>query len=194
MKTIFKFTSIVALLFTAAVGMANEPYIKLDTQSGGQSLIFKPDSDSQGTQIKFVDADGHVIFSDIVGSAVSGKKFDLSHLEDGTYFFILEYRLKEMRYTVSIDGEKVLISDRMEKNRPVFRQKGNKVFLNLLNLDRNKVEIKVLDSDNRVLYKQVVDNSLLVKKAFNFEKAFEDTYTIVVKDNKDSYYENVEVK
>ncbi len=194
MKTIFKFTSIVALLFTAAVGMANEPYIKLDTQTGGQSLVFKPDSDSQGTQIKFVDSDGHIIFSDIVGSPVSGKMLDLSRLKDGTYFFILENTLKELSYTVNIEGDKVLISDRREKNRPVFRHKGNKVFLNLLNLDRNKVEIKVFDSDDRLLYKQVMNNSLMVHKAFNFEKAFEDTYTIVVKDNKDSYYEKVDVK
>lgn len=194
MKTIFKLTSIVAFMFTAAVGMANEPYIRLDAQTGGQSLIFKPDSDSQGTQIKFVDSDGHTIFSDIVGSAASGKKFDLSQLEDGIYYFILENTIKEMSYTVSIEGKKVLISDRLEKNRPVFRQMGKKVFLNLLNLDRNKVDIKVFDSSDRLLYKQVMDDSLLVTKAFNFEKAFEDTYTIVVKDNKESYYESVEVK
>jgi hypothetical protein len=45
-----------------------------------------------------------------------------------------------------------------------------------------------------LLYKQVLDDSLLVEKAFNFENAFQDSYTIVVKDNKDSYYENVDVK
>lgn len=194
MKTNFKLTSMIAFMFTVVVGLANEPHIKLDPQNGGRSLIFTPGTDLQETQIKFVDADGNRIYYDNVASSDYGKRFDLRNLEEGTYFFILENSLRETSYTLSIEGDGIKISDPSEKDRPVFRQKGNMVFLNLLNLDRNKVEIKVLDSSDRLLYKQVVDDSLLVEKAFNFENAYTDRYTIIVKDNTDSYYENVDVK
>lgn len=194
MKTTFKFASFFALMFTVAVGMANEPLIKLDSQSGGRSLIFTPGTDLQGSLIKFMDADGHRIYFDNVGINATVKRFDLTRLDEGTYLFILENSLKKTTYTLHITGGKVKISDPSEKDKPIFRQKGERVFLNLLNLDRNKVMISVLDSSNRLLYKQVLDDSLLVEKAFNFENAFQDSYTIVVKDNKDSYYENVDVK
>ncbi len=77
---------------------------------------------------------------------------------------------------------------------PVFKKKGQIIFLNLLNLDQEKVTIKVYDSEGRVVFKEVIEGDLVVEKAFNFENAFEDDYTIVVIDNNKSFKEVVEVK
>nr|WP_299383908.1 hypothetical protein [Allomuricauda sp.] len=77
---------------------------------------------------------------------------------------------------------------------PVFVKKGDKLFLNLLNLSQEKVVLKVYDSQNRVVFKETVSGKLVVEKAFNFEKAYEDRYTVVVVDESGTYKETVLVK
>ena len=81
-----------------------------------------------------------------------------------------------------------------ETTRPVFKKKGDVLYMNLLNLDLEKVSIKVYDSNNRVVFKEVLDGKLVVEKAFNFKKAFEDSYTVIVKDSEGTYKEKVLVK
>jgi hypothetical protein len=66
--------------------------------------------------------------------------------------------------------------------------------MNLLNLEGNAVSLSVLDSENRVLFNQNFDGNTVVEKAFNFENALQDSYTIVVKNGKDTFYETVVVE
>lgn len=77
---------------------------------------------------------------------------------------------------------------------PVFVKKGDKLFMNLLNLSQEKVTLKVYDSENRVVFIETVDGKLVVEKAFNFESAFEDEYTVVVKNESGTFSETFEVK
>lgn len=77
---------------------------------------------------------------------------------------------------------------------PVFLKKGDKLLMNLLNLDQDKVIVKIYDSEGRIVFKETFEGKLVVEKAFNFEKAFEDEYTIVVIDSNKTYKEKVTVK
>ena len=86
------------------------------------------------------------------------------------------------------------ILDYMDKGKPIFRQKGDKVFLNMLNLQGDKIEIKVYDSSRRLLFKETITDELTVEKAFNFESAYEDRYTVMVKDSEGTYLERISVK
>ena len=80
-----------------------------------------------------------------------------------------------------------------DKGKPIFRKKGDKVYLNMLNLQGDKVQIKVLDSNKRLLFKEVVEKETVVK-AFNFEKAYSDSYTVIVTDSEGTYSERILVK
>ena len=77
---------------------------------------------------------------------------------------------------------------------PVFTKKGNKLFMNLLNLDLEKVTIKVVDSEGRIVYIETIKGELVIEKAFNFENAFENEYTVLVVDANETFKEVVEVK
>ncbi len=97
-------------------------------------------------------------------------------------------------------GKKISTKNEVEKNLitieldPVFVKKGQKIMMNLLNISQDKVTLKVYDSMNRLVYKEQISGKLVVEKAFNFEKAFEDSYTIVVSDKNGTYKETIEVK
>ena len=66
--------------------------------------------------------------------------------------------------------------------------------MNLLNVSQDKVTLKVYDSQDRLVYNESISGQLVVEKAFNFEKAFEDRYTIVVSDKNGTYKETMEVR
>jgi len=91
----------------------------------------------------------------------------------------------------ALEVEKNLISVELD---PVFKKKGQKLFVNLLNLDQEKVTIKVIDSEGRIVFKEVIEGDIVVEKAFNFEKAFEGNYTVVIVDNNETFKEKVVVK
>lgn len=97
----------------------------------------------------------------------------------------------------SKNGTKAFEIERLTKKettRPVFKKKGDMLYMNLLNLGLEKVNIKVIDSENRVVFSEVVKGELLIQKAFNFKKAFEDSYTVIVKDSEGTYREKLQVK
>ena len=81
-----------------------------------------------------------------------------------------------------------------ETTRPVFKKKGDVLYMNLLNLDLEKVKIRVYDSNYRLVFGEVIEGEMVIQKAFNFEKAYEDQYTVVVKDSEGTYRERLEVK
>lgn len=81
-----------------------------------------------------------------------------------------------------------------ESTRPVFKKKGEMLYMNLLNLDLEKVTITVYDSENRLVFKEILEGELVIEKAFNFKKAFEDRYTVIVKDSEGTYKERLVVK
>ncbi|MGI9547667.1 MAG: hypothetical protein ACR2MM_10545 [Flavobacteriaceae bacterium] len=83
------------------------------------------------------------------------------------------------------------ILETADKGKPIFRRKGDKVFLNMLNLQSKKVMVKVYDSNGRLLFKETFNDDLTIEKVFNFEKAFEDRYTVIVKDSDNTYSENI---
>lgn len=188
-----KFTAIVAFMFTTMVGLAKEPKLSIVSENDIKSLVFELDSQSKETLIQFMDANDEVLYSESIDNEVYLKKFNLKKLKDGFYYFLADDSARSILYKILLEGDDVKIVERKENAKPVFRTLGDKVFLNLLNLDRKDVEIKVYDSESRVVYKETLKDQILVEKAFNFEKAYSDNYTLVIKDGSDIYYENIVV-
>jgi hypothetical protein len=186
-----RLTMVVAIFLSSAAGMAKEPTLFF-TNEDARSLIFQLDTPAGNTALRFFDTQGNTIYSEKTGNVpYYGKKFDLKKLEGGFYFLEIEDTYKEIVYTIEVSDRNVKIVDKVEKLKPIFRRKGKILFLNLLNLNESKVEIKVVDSSNRVLFSEAVEGKQVVEKAINFEKAVEDKYTVVVSHGGDTYYENV---
>lgn len=75
-----------------------------------------------------------------------------------------------------------------------FRVDGNKVIFKIENSDLSEVTIQIIDSKNRIVYKETIEKEPTIGKVFNFESAFEDEYTIEIKDGDDTYRKSIEIK
>ena len=93
-----------------------------------------------------------------------------------------------------VNGSEVLTVSSSDKHQPYFRKANGKLYMNYLNEGMEKVQIKVIDSENRVVFATTLKGEFVVEKAFNFSKAEKDNYKIVVKNNNETYYEYFAVK
>lgn len=194
MKKVVRSLATVALMFVVATSAAKEPTLNV-TPNAEKSISFEMDTNSDQTVVSILDIEGVIIYSEKIGDvATYSKKFNLSNLPDGDYILKVEEVLKETIFEFDIKDSTVLIEDRKENTKPVFRKDGEKVFLNLLNSDMADVNITVYDSENRVVFNETLEDTLLVEKAFNFEQAYKDNYMVVVKNGESTFYEDVLVK
>lgn len=195
MKASLKFTIAVAFMFTTVVSLAKEPKLYIVAGKETKNLVFSMETQSDETSIKFVDAENNLIYSErIVDENGYTKRFDMSRLAEGEYTFEMEDTTRLIQYTIKVETSNMEIVEKTERTKPYFRRKGDHVYLNFLNLDEKGVQVMLYDSSNRLIYKELFEGELVVEKVFNFEKAFEDSYTVVVKDSNDTYYEAVVVE
>lgn len=194
MKKIVRSIAVVALMFVAASGLAKEPKLSL-TPNTEKSLNFEMESTSEKTFLSIVDTKGAVLYSENITVAnIYSKSFNLESLPEGIYFLKVEDTMKETVFVFNVDDSEIVIAEKKEKVKPIFRQKDGRVYLNLLNLDTENVKLKVYDSNDRILFNETITDELNVEKVFNFENAFKDSYTVVVSDSNNIYYETVDVK
>lgn len=76
---------------------------------------------------------------------------------------------------------------------PYLSTKGDRVFLNYLNVDMDDVSIKVIDNSGRILYRETIEDELVIEKSFNFEQAYGGEYRVVVEHNGEKFIKKIRV-
>ena len=193
MKKVLKFTTVIGFMFIAVIGMANEFKSNLVSNSKTKSLDFEFNSKSKKTSIKFIDAFNTVIYSENITDTSYKKRFDLKDLPNGLYFFKVDNAFTIVTYTIDLDESEAKIIETTEKILPVFIKKDGVMYINFLNLSKEKVSIKVYDSNNRMIFSESFKDQMIIEKAINFKKAYKDNYTVLVTDKFDEYYEDIVV-
>lgn len=189
MKNLVKFTTVVAFMFATVAGMAREPKLNLLSAGKAKSVVLTMDASSNGVQVKLMDSDLNVIYSEKMTQGHFSKKLNLKDLTDGVYFLSADDNMTKYSYTIVLDNDDVKIVESDEDIKPFFRKTDNMIFMNYLNLDKSKLSIKIYDTESRTVFTQEVADEMIVEKAFNFTDAFPGTYTVAVKSAGKTYTE-----
>ena len=193
MKNLLKSTAAIALLFFATTGIASEPKMNLELENDSRSFVFEMNSNDKESKIILTDNKSNTIYSENIVNASYVKKFNLKNIEFGTYHFTVENQSKSVIYTLNVHskGVKIIKTEENTIQPPIFRKVGEKVYVNLLNVDQDKVDIEILDNHGSVFFKGSSKDESVVGKTFNFEKARKGTYTINVNDDEKAYYQSI---
>lgn len=192
MKKLIKSTVVASVIFFSLSSFANDSQPRLSSENNGKSLILKMQETKVNDQVQLLDADTNIIYSEENIKDNYVKRFNLNNLESGLYFLQVGNLTEATTFTLKIANEGVsIISTKETKTKPVLRKVGDKVLLNLFNQDKKSVDIKILDGSDNVVHKQKVVGQLLVEKAFNFENAVANVYTVIVTDGDRTYYQNI---
>lgn len=92
----------------------------------------------------------------------------------------------------SFTEKKKPITSTVDSDR-VILEKGEKVSINLLNLDSNPVDIIIRDGRGRIIFSETITNNKTIQKSFNFTKAYKGNYSIKVKDGSTTYNKEIEI-
>ncbi|MEH6514340.1 hypothetical protein [Maribacter arcticus] len=189
MKNLVKFTTVVAFMFATVAGMAREPKLNLLSAGKAKSVVLTMDASIKGVQVKLMDSDLNVIYSEKMTEGQFSKKLNLKDLTDGIYYLSADDNMTEYSYTIVLDNNDVKIVESDEEIKPFFRKTDNMIFMNYLNLDKSDLSIKIYDTESRTVFTQEVTDEMIVEKAFNFTDAFPGTYTVTVKSAGKTYTE-----
>lgn len=189
MKNLVKFTTVVAFMLATVAGMAREPKLNLLSSGKAKSVVLTMDASINGVQVKLMDSDLNVIYSEKMTEGQFSKKLNLKDLVDGVYYLSADDNMTAYSYTIVLDNDNVKIVESDEEIKPFFRKTDNMIFMNYLNLDRADLSIKIYDTESRTVFTQEVSDELIVEKAFNFTDAFPGTYTVTVKSAGKTYTE-----
>ncbi len=190
MKKFLKTTTVLALFLTTAISMAKNSDVRLSAEKEGKSLVLTLEGASNDLKLTFTDSNENILYFEKLTDGTKAKTFNLKGLEDGTYYLTTTDTQKVIVYTVSVNGENVTISGKDELIKPSFRKTKEKLFVNFLNLDSSKVDIKVYDEENRLVFTETLLDKMVIEKAFNFKGAFAGAYSVIVTDSKKSFLEN----
>lgn len=94
---------------------------------------------------------------------------------------------------VTTDSDRKPVVKARTTSTPAVQTRGKKVYVNLLNLQGESVTVKVYDEESRLLYLRNFEETPVIEKAFNFEEAYEGTYSVVVNDGEATYTASVKV-
>ncbi len=194
MKKLFKSIAIIAFLLVTTTSMANETEIILEATKTAKSLVLKLESPAKQFELVLTDENFNTIYEENILEGTYAKEFNMKELTSGTYYLSIKNTSKAFTYTLNVKFGEVKIVNRKEKtNKPVFKVDGEKVYINVLNLEQQKVDIKVVDTQDRIVFNENFKNEFKIGKILNFEKVVKGTYTVVVKEGSQTYVQNISI-
>ncbi|WGK65488.1 hypothetical protein [Croceiramulus getboli] len=78
-------------------------------------------------------------------------------------------------------------TDKIVKAEPSLREKNDRVYLNYLNLKKEKVVIKIYDNNNELVYSETINDEVIIGKVFDFSEVAKKDFRITIKTGKETY-------
>ena len=164
--------------------------INANTITDNSVTVLKYKNVKEGFKIAIKDNYGVVLYKETIqnkGNYIKG--FDLTSLPEGVYNFELEkdFEIQIRPFKVSNNKIEYLNSDNYTIFKPVITKKNGYVYISQLALE-NDVKIEILNSGS-LIYSEVVENQMEIRKIFDFKDAPANDYVVIVK-TKDRRFKN----
>ena len=186
MKKISKFSlMLVVTLLTMNVHAGTVDFTLDVKKEQGKKVTFALNNVDK-MNLSIYDAEGKMIHSENVNSKkVINRTYDLNAFPEGIYFLEAESDTKFSRYEISVVGETASLSTNAvsEVYKPSFVYRNGLVWVNILNLDKSPVSIKIYNNQNDEVYDSNSITDQNVGKVFDINNIQNEAYTIVVTDN-----------
>jgi len=181
MKNLGKNLLLVILLFGTMSMKANTN--SEDSEIKRSVTILKYTHVKEGNKITIKDIYGVVLYDEAIqtdGKYIKG--FDLTTLPKGNYTFELDKGLEIQVKPFTVKAGKVyfLKGESHTIYKPVIRKKNGLVFVSQLTFDE-EVEIEILNNTNNILYAELVDTNIELRKIFDFSELPFNDYTVIIK-------------
>jgi hypothetical protein len=184
MKNLLKTSLLAVLLFVSAGAYAYDETFSLKVKSNAQKSIMFFIREPQDVEFSIYDSESEILYKQRIHAVQpSAKTYNLEAFPDGAYKLKLETDSIITTYKIQIVNGKTLVEKPVitEKLKPLLTKENAIISLDMTNLDKGPVEVKIVNEYNDQLYSNVfLDKSKLSKK-FNIGKTDAKELTFIVR-------------
>ena len=183
MKKILQTSLLAVLMLVSASLYANEETFELKVKGGAQKSVAFFISEPLDVEFSISDYNAVILYQQNIHALQPIKKtYNLAAFPDGTYQLRLETELKITQYKIRIEEGKTIVEEPIiiQKLKPILTMQNAIVTLDMENMDKVPVEIKVVNEYNEQLYNSVFNSAKLSKK-FNIAQANAKELTFIVR-------------
>ncbi|AOW20622.1 hypothetical protein [Urechidicola croceus] len=192
MKNLLKRSLLIVVVATSITSQAmiNEPSIKVDEINEKLVLLTLKNYD-EPVDVYVKDSYGVVLHRENINNIEFTKKFDLTTLPNGNYFFEVDSPTKLKIIPFNVEYHVVKFDNEIIQHKPVVRIKDDSVFISKLALEKESMDIKLYDSGTHLLYKEELKGDMNLGRKLNISKLDKGTYTLVMTTNGRTFKEMI---
>ena len=199
MKNLFKRSLLVIALFTllGSNAMSNDNNLNDNLIIVNGKLVDLTLKYTDGElKINIKDSFGIVLYNDIYTGVEFTKKFDLTSLPNGNYYFEIEgqTKIKMIPFTVILNNIDFQKEEETIFFKPIIRFKENVVYISKLALKKGKMKIKIYDDNSNLIYTEDLKEKLYLERKLNLSMLESGSYNIVLKSEGKIFKEKVTKK
>ena len=199
MKNLFKRSLLVIALFTllGSNAMSNDNNLNDNLIIVNGKLVDLTLKYTDGElKINIKDSFGIVLYNDIYTGVEFTKKFDLTSLPNGNYYFEIEgqTKIKMIPFTVILNNIDFQKEEETIFFKPIIRFKENVVYISKLALKKGKMKIKIYDDNSNLIYTEDLKEKLYLDRKLNLSMLESGSYNIVSKSEGKIFKEKVTKK
>jgi hypothetical protein len=186
MKNLIKRSLLIVAFFTlpASKAMSNEPNPNANVTIVNGKLINLTLNYSDGDlEVNIQDSFGLVLYKEKYIGAMVSRKFDLTLLPNGSYFFEISGQTKIKIIPFSVTSNNVDFEKEKETIffKPIVRFKDDVVYISKLAFKNEALNINVYDTNYNLLYSEQLKNNINLGRKLSFSKLEPGNYRLVLK-------------
>jgi hypothetical protein len=198
MKKIVKFSlMLAAAALTSVEAHAGNADFSLDLKKEEGKTVSFTLRETKKVDLSIYDTSDNLIYQENVTSDDNiNRTYDLTAFPDGVYYLQAESDLKIAKYKIEVIGKVAKLSaDAIsEVYKPVLINKNGIIKLNILNLNKALVTVKIYNSNDIELYNETLTAELNVGKIFDLSKVQGNKCTFMITYNGTTFVETVDSK
>lgn len=194
MKNLIKKSLLIVAVLTTMVMTGTELENSVNLKLIDAKLVNLTLQNSDGDlQVSIRDNQGHVLYSENFQGIDFSKKYDLTTLPQGEYFFEIEgqTKIKMMPFKVSLKS--VEFENKIETVflKPTVRRNEDLLFISKVSFKNEPLTIILYDENSTVLYKEELTGNVTLGKTLNLAKLNYGYYKLVMLSEDKVFTENI---
>ena len=198
MKKIVKFSlMLAAAALTSVEAHAGNTDFSLDLKKEEGKTVSFTLRETKKVDLSIYDTSDNLIYQENVTSDDNiNRTYDLTAFPDGVYYLQAESDLKIAKYKIEVIGKVAKLSAVAisEVYKPVLINKNGIIKLNILNLNKALVTVKIYNLNDIELYNETLTAELNVGKIFDLSNVQGNKCTFMITYNGTTFVETVDTK
>ena len=190
MKNLIKKSVLMAMLMIALVSNASEKSLSLKIISHESKVVELILNNHDGSSEVFIkDKKGFQLYKVLIKDKEFLKKFDLSELPDGEYYFEINSQTKIVTKPFSVASNTLEFSKETIVFKPIVRFKNDIIYLSKFTLHNETLDVFLYDDNQHLLYSEKLFGQNNLNRKLNLSNLDSGSYSLVLKSEGKLYNE-----